>query len=441
MGAGHGYAYKKFMLIDEDELKDNDNFLHSLDGLPFEEQVSKILEENYQGMESEEDIIETYGDCFLTVFKEEEEEKSFETLNVEEMLDINNQYDDWVDDFKETIHNIATTCNSEYFPDKNKTFLHDEQLRTLGTLTMKGNFTTAEIGIALIADGYNDGLVTYVKDAQGETYAKDIDFDTIAIAGTGYDMQYYLENIHAHVKTIDNMIDFVDNCDCYLDDEQINALFESDRNIYDDIITEMDFDTEGVEGLKERYKNDADLEKKLNKYLRIVPHQINDALKKEAKDFETKFNNFTDELMNRAILSCPNGTFRYPTSGYTSSPYEKEGRLFGDNTGLQIQLKGEFGLIDTFKNIDDIKQAVMDGKKVKWANSLYDVQYWDKPKGLHVICSSNQNAVGLQDIEFDISRCYIEKETTITEVAECYNESEHGTLSELVKPDNTLSLK
>lgn len=351
--------------------------------------------------------------------------------------------DNGINNFKEALHVIAEKCNNDYFRDNNNTFLHNEKLLTLGTLTIKSKFTSAEIGIALIADGDNQGLVSYLEDAQREIYTKDIDFDTITIAGMAREMQWDLENIHNRVNNIDSLINFVDNCNCYLDNQQINALFGECKNIYDDIIVEMNFNEEGVDGLKERYKNDSDLEKKLKSYVSKVPHQISDSLRKEAKDFETKYKNFTDEFMNRAILSYEDGTFSYPTTAWTSAPYGKEGRLFGDNSALQIQLKGEFGLIDTFKNIDDIKQAVMDGKKVKWANSLYDVQYWDKPEGLHVVCSSNQNAVGLQNSEFDLSRCYTEKhlDPTISGVAQEYNKAEHGTLGDLVKPDTTLTLK
>ena len=43
--------------------------------------------------------------------------------------------------------------------------------------------------------------------------------------------------------------------------------------------------------------------------------------------------------------------------------------------------------------LDEIKQAVSNGKTVHWANELYTVVKWTN--GYHILCSSNDHAIGL----------------------------------------------
>ena len=59
-----------------------------------------------------------------------------------------------------------------------------------------------------------------------------------------------------------------------------------------------------------------------------------------------------------------------------------------------------------FKNYNEIKSAVQSGKKVCWSNSLYDVEFWENQGWLMVVCNINDNSVGLQDNDYDISRCF-----------------------------------
>ena len=45
--------------------------------------------------------------------------------------------------------------------------------------------------------------------------------------------------------------------------------------------------------------------------------------------------------------------------------------------------------------LDEIKAAVLAGKTVHWANSLYVVTYSDKTKKFNVVCRDNQYTTGL----------------------------------------------
>ena len=45
--------------------------------------------------------------------------------------------------------------------------------------------------------------------------------------------------------------------------------------------------------------------------------------------------------------------------------------------------------------LDEIKAAVLAGKTVHWANSLYVVKYHDKIKQFDIVCLSNNHCIGL----------------------------------------------
>ena len=54
------------------------------------------------------------------------------------------------------------------------------------------------------------------------------------------------------------------------------------------------------------------------------------------------------------------------------------------------------------------KEIVKAGKPVFWANGNYEVQWWDKPKGLYVMSLNNASAIGLGNTKYDIERCYLD---------------------------------
>jgi hypothetical protein len=71
--------------------------------------------------------------------------------------------------------------------------------------------------------------------------------------------------------------------------------------------------------------------------------------------------------------------------------------------------KDDSAVHNEFKSYKEIEKAVKAGKPVFWANSNYEVQWWDVPKGLYVMSLHNANAIGLGDTKYDIERCYLDK--------------------------------
>ena len=63
-----------------------------------------------------------------------------------------------------------------------------------------------------------------------------------------------------------------------------------------------------------------------------------------------------------------------------------------------------------FKSYKEIEKAVKAGKPVFWANSNYEVQWWDAPKGIYVMSLNNASAIGLGKTKYDIERCYLDPE-------------------------------
>ena len=45
--------------------------------------------------------------------------------------------------------------------------------------------------------------------------------------------------------------------------------------------------------------------------------------------------------------------------------------------------------------LNEIKDAVLSGKIVHWANALYVVTYGDKTKEFYIVCTDNKSTIGL----------------------------------------------
>ena len=46
-------------------------------------------------------------------------------------------------------------------------------------------------------------------------------------------------------------------------------------------------------------------------------------------------------------------------------------------------------------NLNEIKQAIKDGKKVYWSNTLYEVKKWKDEDKYDIICNANGYCIGL----------------------------------------------
>jgi len=108
-----------------------------------------------------------------------------------------------------------------------------------------------------------------------------------------------------------------------------------------------------------------------------------------------------------------------------------------------------YNIVDRLNERDEIERLLGESKKESDKNLMReDVEYLNSSAEEFVLANYDMNGFIAKDVEperfnkvcQELIESYQEA-TGIKTTAAQYNESEHGTLSELVKPDNTLSLK
>ena len=216
----------------------------------------------------------------------------------------------------------------------------------------------AELKLAMIADRYNSGIVSYIEDAKGNAYFEDIDFEEIFLNGYEYyDAGEYLVNIANDEEYLNNyeiLIDFIDECENSLPEDEKKVLFENGYDSYKRVVELLDYPNDGTpDKLKERCQNDTEFAKELNEHKKTIYTNIHNLIDQETASLQKQYQDFTDEFMNRTILSYQDGTFYYPTSAWTSANYERNGVLFGNNVELQNKIKKEFGIAVDAMETDD----------------------------------------------------------------------------------------
>jgi len=368
MGAGHGYSYENFMLIDSNVLTGDEariELLDSIDGEEYDYQIKKIVESelfNYETEDEANEILEDYKTEGVVSTTRDGVEKVYDSLNIEKcktkVYEDEGQHDIEYESFTEHIGSIMDEIGEKIKSKKDT--LHNEwsdsqELKNLFDIEIKNDIFLMDVKVSFIADQYNNGLVTFLKSRDySNEYTKNIDFEEIfmgEIEEDGY--LEYLADSNTSKNPLQNGSDLMDFIKIINEDysedlknAMIDAWEQDYENLSKDVMVEAFNQDEYDNRFEEKYDNDRVFKAQMDFKATEVSEMVIQNIKNQMEQISNQYEEVTSRLFNELILRYDDGTFYYPTSAWTSGRYgsfdednEKEEVLFDDNKEIQNEIK------------------------------------------------------------------------------------------------------
>lgn len=356
MGAGIGYKYESFMIIEENKLSGVENLTESLEevkGKTFEEQ-NKILDGELELEEGNDNLTDEQIDDFI--------EEQSEIMN-----------DSYADDFYGTLSEFSTETAKKigmtYYADNDSIAEGRGYVKLVGTGSIYGmGDNSTDLLVGVLSNDYNSLVITGLKDYQGEIHWKDIDFSDIVCATIQDEAISNFINNPNYLEDVETLRLVIEE----LDDAPVDTIsivtkgWEEEYNLL-----KIEFSEHEDEEFSQEF---------VSKYCEIVNAKIYENIQKQIENTEKQYNNFTDHLFNKLISNYDDGTFYYPTTAWTSRDYTKE-NLYGSNEEIKNEYfkeaKGKNFLAEFVDNFDVVKDTNLEkeSEQLLKENEFYMANY------------------------------------------------------------------
>lgn len=352
MGAGHAYNIDKHMLFNQEDLtsyQDHYDFVQEWKNKPLEDQL-RAMEDSDLFFPEGEDVLEQ-----MDLEEIEENGKTFHSLDVEKWMEgyyaDGYEFGEGIRDLKEQLIECATeAAESLDFTEDFGAYMDEEREGDIvvmgdGACDIEG-FSEVRFKAGLLSDQYNNGVVVFMQDAQGENYIRDIDDEdllNIVTADFAPNMDFQtLMNIKGslHADTVDPILLEMDE---NMDDNELQVVLGDKVDVFREYVVSIsnegphtkDDDLANWTGLgreeqstEDRYENNLFQNDRKVEIRELLAKEIVERLDAAKQQVSDLFEQFADKTMDGVINRFKDKTFRFATSAWTSAPYEKGKVMF-----------------------------------------------------------------------------------------------------------------